>query len=116
MQRNGGSFGGRFYFQGRIMTNIKTFMPNGQVSVSATATITSARLALDQYSNAVRLRQAGTAEVYIQFGDSTVTATTSHMPVGSGSTELFSKGAATHVAFITAAGTASLTFTSGEGI
>lgn len=95
---------------------MKTFFPNGAVSVSATATTASARLALDQLSSVVRLRQAGTSEVFLQFGDSTVVATTSHMPVASGATETFCKGAATHVAFITAAGTAAVTFTNGEGM
>ena len=94
----------------------KSFMPNGQPTASATATTATARLQLDQFSNVVRLRQAGTSEVYIKFGDSTVTATLTDMPVASGATETFTKGSATHVAFITSAGTAAVAFTNGEGV
>lgn len=94
---------------------IKTFAP-GEATVSATAGVASARLTLDQFACVVRMRQAGTAECYIKFGDSTVVATTADMPVASGSTELFTKGGATHVAFITASGTALVSFTNGEGM
>lgn len=94
---------------------LKTFAPAG-ATVSATAGTTSARLTLDQFSSVVRMRQAGTAECYIKFGDSTVVATTADMPVASGSTELFTKGSTTHVAFITSSGTALISFTNGEGL
>lgn len=96
---------------------IKTFAPNGQNTASISAGAVSASVALDEFSAAVRVQNKGPGEVFLQFGKSGVTATVSHMPVASGSTETFSKANATHVAAICAgADTATVRFTSGEGL
>lgn len=95
---------------------LKTFMPNGQDTATIAATIASARVALDPYSNAVRIINKGAEDAFIQFGDENVTATTAKMPITSGATETFTKGSATHMAAVTASGTAILYVTSGEGM
>lgn len=95
---------------------LKTFMPNGADTVAIAATTASARVALDQYSNAVRVVNAGAADAFLHFGDSTVTATTAKMPIRAGATETLTKGAATHVAAICASGSTTMYFTSGEGL
>lgn len=98
------------------MTN-KTFHPNGLLTASLAVTGASSRVQLDQFSAVVRVQNKGPNEAFIQFGDGTVTATTSHMPIASGATETFTKGIATHVAAICAgAETATVRFTGGEGL
>lgn len=95
----------------------KTFMPTDADTVSIAATITSARVALDQYSSVVRVQNKGPGEVFIQFGSGTVVSTTAKMGIASGATETFTKGAATHVAAVCAgADTATVRFTNGEGL
>lgn len=96
---------------------IKTFAPNGANTAQLSASATSSSVALDQFSAAVRVLNAGPDLAYLQFGDSTVTSSNSRMPIPVGTTELFTKGAQTHVAAICdATKTATLYFTSGEGI
>ncbi len=64
----------------------------------------------------VRVYNSTTAIVFIQFGDSTVTATTAKMPIPSGNTETFQIGpSVTHVAGITASVTGTLYCTTGVG-
>jgi hypothetical protein len=95
---------------------LKTFMPNGSATATISATTVTARAAVDQHSNSARVVNAGTATAFLKFGDSTVEATTTDMPILSGATETFTKGAATHIAAITASGTATVYLTSGEGL
>lgn len=95
---------------------VKTFAPNGENTAQLVAGVASARVALDPYASVVRVLNAGPNLAYIRFGDSTVTATNARMPIPSGSTELFTKATASHVAAITDTGTATLYFTNGEGI
>lgn len=96
---------------------IKTFAPNGQSTATLAATATSGNVALDQFSSAVRVHNKGPNEAFIQFGASDVAASVSHMPIPAGTTAVFTKGIATHVAGICAATeTATLRFTSGEGV
>lgn len=96
--------------------NVKTFAPNGDTVLLA-ATAASGRAALNQYSSVVRVLNAGPDLVYIHFGDITVTSSNTKMPIPVGSTELFTKANATHVAAICdATKTANLYVTNGEGI
>lgn len=96
---------------------IKTFHPNGLLTATIAASAASSSTALDQFSDAVRIQNKGPNEVFIQFGNSAVAATTAHMPIASGATETFTKGALTHVAAICGAGeTATVRFTCGEGL
>lgn len=96
---------------------MKTFMPKGDDTVTIAATVASANVALDQFSNAVRVVNAGTAMAFIHFGSGVGTAATlTKMPVASGATETFTKGTSNYVAAITASGTATLYFTNGEGL
>ena len=62
-----------------------------------------------------RVHNATAVRVYIQFGDSTVTATTAKMPIPAGATEVFSIGGCTHIAAITDSGTGTLYATPGFG-
>lgn len=97
---------------------IKTFSPNCLLTATLAASAASSNTAIDQFSSVVRVQNKGPNEVFIQFGgNSGVTATTSHMPVAAGATETFGKAAYTHVAAICNAGeTATVRFTSGEGL
>lgn len=97
--------------------NIKPFAPNGADTATIAATGTSARVALDPTSNAVRVVNDGSTTAFIQFGDVNVVATTAKMPIRPGGSHAFTKGAAAYVAAICAgAGTTTLYFTSGEGM
>ena len=95
---------------------IKTFAPNGDITAQLVAGVTSSRVAVDKNSNAVRVLNAGPNLAYIQFGDSTVASANTRMPIPVGNTELFTKANATHVAAICDSGSATLYFTSGEGL
>jgi hypothetical protein len=95
---------------------IKTFMPNGADTATLAVTTTTARVAIDQYSSNVRVVNDGANTAFIAFGDVTVASTTSRMPIRSGATEVFTKGAYGFVAALTATGTTNLYFTSGEGL
>lgn len=98
--------------------NVKTFAPNLAINTAQlAASATSSRVALDQFSSAVRVLNAGPDLAYIHFGGATVTADNARMPIPVGSTELFTKANLTHVAAVCdATKTATLYFTSGEGI
>jgi hypothetical protein len=89
-------------------------------SVSISATTTSARAALnrDNVSGQVRIYNAGTATAFVTFGDSSVTALATDMPVPSGMVEVVSveAGSGLHAAAITASGTATVYFTMGSGV
>lgn len=97
------------------------FTPLGAtVSVSATGStgnvaITAA--ALGQGGTEVRVYNAGSATVFIAFGaSSSVQAAVTDMPVPPGAIEVFNVGPAiTHMAAITASGTATVYATPGRG-
>lgn len=95
---------------------ITTFAPNGQNTAQLVASTTTARVAIDKNSAAVRVVNAGPNIAFLNFGDSTVTADNAKMPLPVGNTELFTKALATHVAAIVETGSATLYITSGEGI
>lgn len=95
---------------------LKTFAPNGSATVSIAATTTSASVTLDQFSNVVRVVNAGTDTVFIKFGKGATTATATDMPVLASATETFTKGDNTTVAARAATTTATVYFTNGEGL
>jgi len=95
---------------------LKTFMPSGADTVLLAAGTTSSRVPLDQFSEAVRVVNDGTATAFLHFGDVTVTANTAKMPIKAGATETFTTGTASYVAAVTASGTTNLYFTNGEGL
>lgn len=95
---------------------IRTFAPTQEDTDLLACSTTSARAQLDPYSSTVRVVNDGAATAFIQFGDVTVTATVSKMPIKAGATETFTKGIAGYVAGICASGTTTLYITAGEGL
>lgn len=95
------------------------FQPGLSNTTAISATGTTSRAALNKPSNpgalTVRIHNAGAVTVFVQFGDSAVEATTSHMPLPANVVEVFSVGAATHIAGITASGSATVYLTTGFG-
>lgn len=64
----------------------------------------------------VRVYNSAAVIVFIQFGGSTVAATTSHMPIAPGATEMFQIGpSVTTISAITNGGTGTLYTTTGMG-
>jgi Na+/serine symporter len=95
------------------------FRPQG-ATVNLAVTTTTGSVALTASANSskeVRLYNRGTVEVFVTFGASTVTATTTtSMPLAPGAAEVFGVASdETHVAAITASGTATLYATTGRG-
>lgn len=85
-------------------------------TASLAVTTSTGRVALAADASSVRLYNAGTATAFVKFGDSSITAATTNMPIPAGVVETFRPpGGATHVAAITSSGTATLYVTSGEG-
>jgi len=98
------------------------FTPIGDTVNVSVSTTTARVAALDVTgqggaSHEVRLTNLGSATSFVVFGDSTVEATVeAGMPILPNTTEKFTVSAAhTHVAAITASGTATLYVTSGLG-
>lgn len=92
--------------------------PTSTVSISASGA--SQRVAFDSRGTRtqVRVYNAGSATVFIEFGDSTVTAaTTSGMPIPAGAVEVLSISgdAAPYVAVISTGVTGTIYFTPGDG-
>lgn len=98
----------------------KAFAPAGN-TVNLAVTTTTGRVALTAPASAggyqERLYNAGSATVFVRFGTNTIEATTgTGMPIPSGQTEVFTVASTvTHVAAITASGTATLYATTGYG-
>lgn len=63
----------------------------------------------------VRVYNGTNVVVFIKFGTSAVTAALTDLPIPPGGVEVFSVGAATHIAGITASGTGTLYATPGMG-
>lgn len=107
------------------MDDIKIFraVPAATVNLSATTSssrvqvLTSAAIQGTNGTHVVRIYNAGSVAVFIEFGNSTVTAsTTADMPIAPGSVESFHVFPyETHVAGITASGTATIYATPGHG-
>lgn len=95
------------------------FTPSLSNTAALSATTSSARVALASAgatsNKSVRVYNAASVTVFIQFGDATVTATTSHMPIPAGGVECFEVGSATYVAGITGSSSGTVYFTSGNG-
>lgn len=107
------------------MPQINAFYPVGAtVSISATTSSDSVALtAYDKSVGTVVVYNAGDALAFIEFGDSNVAAAVTNYPVAPGSTQTFGVGEThtgtsdlpTHIAAITASGTATVYITSGRG-
>lgn len=101
------------------MTDVNAFQANG-ATVNLAVTTSTGSVALTGVGNGgnVRVYNAGSATIFINFGTSTVTATTAAgIPIPSGAIEIYSVGASiTHVAAITASSTATAYFTTGQGV
>lgn len=101
---------------------MQPFTP-GATNILAVTT-TSARIALtdapaSSQSRTVRLHNAGSALIFVRFGDSTVVAAATDMPLPVGAVESFNlpnSSSAWHVAAIAASGTATLYATAGTGV
>ena len=96
-------------------------IPGSTISISATTSSASAAFKISRTDRfQVRLYNAGAATVFVNRGGSSVAATTSSMPIPSGAVEVLTfdnhpADPVTHVAAITASGTATLYATQGEG-
>lgn len=91
------------------------FNASGQTTL--TATTSSSRVALPSTGATVVVSNAGPSTAYVALGGSTVTATTSSIPVISGfPVTLFATNTQTFLAGITASSTAVLTITTGSGV
>lgn len=93
------------------------FRPSGGATVNIDVSSSSQRVALTS-GEQQRIMNNGSATVWLKFGDSSVTATTSDIPVGATPfTEVQSPPpGTTHVAVIAAAATGKIYFTPGTGI
>lgn len=99
------------------MNSSTPFTPGGNTSLSVTTS--SARVALPQgVGGTIRMgADSGGSTLFLKFGDSTVTAAVSDTWFYPGAIETFTIPAdSTHVAAITATGTATLRLTRGEGV
>ena len=102
---------------------MKPFTPLDDATASIPATTTSARAAIARQpmgAHQLRLYNGGTATVFWAAGDGTVTAAATDIPLPAGAIEvvtLSNGGAAgaSHIAAVTASGTASLYLTTGQG-
>jgi hypothetical protein len=96
---------------------IKTFTPDGAATTTIAGAAASASATLSQFSNCVRVYNAGPNKAFIRFGTGVTTALATDMPIAPNSTEVFTKGATTTVAGIcSGVETATLYFTCGEGL
>jgi hypothetical protein len=104
--------------------NIRSFMPEQAQTVNITVGAASARVALGTNPgiDQVRVMNNGTATVWINFGDSTVTASaTTGIPVAPGATEVFTMPSnmdevVAYMAAIAAGATGIIYATPGAGI
>jgi hypothetical protein len=104
---------------------MKPFTPVDDATASIAATTSGAdRVAIKQQptgTHQVRLFNAGAATVFWAAGNASVTAALTDVPLPSGAIEVITlanatSGAATHVAAVTASGTATLYVTTGQGL
>ena len=98
--------------------NQPAFRPDVAATVNLAATTASSRVQVQpsHQSRHVRIFNSGTVTVFIEAGDSTITASASTgMPIAAGTVEIISAPSG-YIAAITSTGTATLYFTPGEGI
>ena len=93
------------------------FAPDASGTVTLSATTTTSRVAISGSDSPgeYRVYNAGTVAVFIRTGNSSVNAVVTDMPLAPGALEVLTLRG-THVAGITASGTASVSFTPGDGI
>lgn len=99
---------------------LELFSPYGSattaVSVSSTTANGALNLPTQSMTSSVRVHNSTTAIVFIKFGNSTVTAATTDMPIPAGGVETFEiSPAVTHIAGITASVSGTLYATTGRG-
>lgn len=101
---------------------IEPFQPFNNTTVNLAVSTSTGNVALPARSTNgenVRLHNAGSATVFISFGTSSAAtaATATGMPLPSGAVEIFScSPTVTHIAAITASGSATLYATLGHGV
>lgn len=98
------------------MNNLFTPLAN---TVNIAGTTSTANVALGAVGKTIRVKNLdATNAAFINFGDSTITATTAAgIPIGPGEVAGFTRGpGVTHAAAITASSTATVYFTPGEGV
>jgi hypothetical protein len=115
------------------MATYTSFLPNDRGTLTVSVTSASANNALLRAPTSgvfqVRVYNAGSALVFIRFGEvtvnsagtvdlaTTVAATTADIPIAAGNTETFTvDSGTTRIAALTASGTATLYVTTGEGM
>jgi hypothetical protein len=90
------------------------FAPGATAPVSVSGT--SARVAIPSGGTQLSVLHNLASFVFMKFGDSSVTASTTDTPVEPGISRGFTKpGGVTHVAFITSSATGTVYVTAGEG-
>lgn len=90
--------------------------PGATVNIAATTTSARVQIAPIATPGEYRIRNGGSVDVFFREGDSSVTATTTtDMSLSAGAIEILTFGS-THLAAITASGTATLYITPGDGI
>jgi len=92
----------------------------GGLGVSLSCSTSSTRAALVGIGNALVVTNSGTVTAWMALGTSTITATTSYMPILAGTVSIFTIPAdeldsVTHVAAITSSGTTTLNVNRGYG-
>jgi hypothetical protein len=96
------------------------FRPDAAKTRSISVSSSSQRVAVtfDPGSDCVRVRNAGTAEAFIEVGDDSVTAAVATaMPIAAGAIEVFSvPSGTTHIAAIAVGSTGTIYFTPGSGV
>jgi hypothetical protein len=99
------------------MAVLQTFSPAYGTGVNATASSTSANVALaGRPSHSLCITNGGTVIAYIRTGDSTVAATAADYPVlGGQQVTLTVNMEHTHIAYIAPSGSPPLQFMRGEG-
>lgn len=92
-------------------------VPGGTVNISVTASSQPIRLqTVNDASGVVRIYNAGTATVWVEFGGSTVTAsTTTSMPIPAGGVYVIGN-TQQYIAAIALAATGTIYFTPGDGV
>jgi len=100
---------------GTITTSLGAFNPVGSTSLAASST--SARVAFPTADPTALIRNTGTTDAYLVFGNGSVVATTgTGTLLPAGQAVAYNVGTATNVAAITASGTTSLAVTTGTGL
>jgi hypothetical protein len=98
---------------GTFNAAVAGFAPNGNI-LSITASATSSRTGLPA-GTVIEIANTGPAQARIRFGDATVTAATTDLPVDPNEKPCFTVGANTNLAAVTAGGSTTLVIAAGTG-